>query len=250
MRAVLRLVALLGLACASPQPHAVERCPSLKQLPPRPSAQCQADPEAVAYEDRLAALLTSAAGPLALRVALDERSRVAAICAEGTSRGMENARARRSLAANLGDVWGLPPGPACLGGARIDIDRRRAKLVEIERTESACREEMRATGGAFSSTGGIRNSNVRSDGSPLERAIAPNACIGARLAWLFAEKRGSWWRFFARAPTKTGMLLFAPIEGAQPPPTEASLVANACAKRSERSELVACMQEQRWELLD
>jgi hypothetical protein len=244
MRAALRLAALLGLACASPQPYAVERCPSPKQLPPRPSTQCKAGPETVAYEDRLAALLTSAAGPLALRVALDGRSRVAAICAEGTSRGMENARARRTLAANLGDVWALPPGPACLAGTRIDLDGRRAKLALIERTDLQCRQEMRGTGGAPLGSG------TRSNPSAIDRAIAPNACIGARLAWLFAEKRGTWWRLFALAPANTTALLFAPIEGAQPPATAASLVATACAKLSERSELLACMQEEGWELLE
>ena len=246
MRAALRLASLLALACVSRQPGVVERCPSLRHLPPRPSERCEADAEVVAYQDRLAALLTSASGPLALRVVLDERSRVASLCAEGTVKGMGNARARRSLADNLGDVWALPPGPSCLAGTRIDVDRRHAKLVQIDRIEAECRAEMRATGAGRSNV-----SVARSEPSPTDREIAPNACIESRLSWLFAEQRGSWWRLSARARARTsGALLFAPMEGVQPPPAQARLVARTCTKLSERDALIACMQELRWELLD
>jgi hypothetical protein len=244
----LRIASLLALACVSPQPGAVERCPSLRQLPPRPSERCEADAEVIAYQDTLAALLTSASGPLALRVVLDERSRVASVCAEGTVKGMENARARRSLADNLGDVWALPPGPGCLAGTRIDVDRRQAKLVQIGRIEAQCRGEMRATGG---DPGRSNASIARNEPSPDDREIAPDACIESRLSWLFAEQRGSWWRLSARARGRSsGALLFAPMEGVQPPPAQARLVARTCAKLGERDALVACMQELRWELLD
>src|SRR5215475_6233006 len=239
MRAALRIAGLLALACASPQPRVVERCPSLKQLPPRPSELCEADAEVVAYQDRLAALLTSASGPLALRVVLDERSRVASVCAEGTAKGMGNALARRSLSANLGDVWALAPGPSCLAGTRIDLDRRHAKLVEIERIEAQCRGEMRATGGGVRSDGGYLASSSREEARPGEREIAPNACIEARLTWLFAEQRGSWWRFSARSRAHaSGVLLFAPMEGVRPPPAQARLVARTCRKLGELEALV------------
>jgi len=251
MRAALRLVALLAVACAATSPRAVERCPSLKRMPPRPSAQCEEDPEVIAFQDRVAALVTSASGPLALRVVLDDRSRVASVCAEGTARGMENARARRTLSANLGDVWALPPGPSCLAGTRIDLDRRHAKLVEIERTEAQCRGEMTATGGSSRADGGALQSSTRTTPSPVDRAIAPNACIEARLSWLFAEKRGDWWQLSARAYSKeSSALLFVPLERVEPAPAQARLVARTCAKLTEREALLVCMELQRWELLE
>jgi len=247
----LRLAALLALACASPSPYSVERCPSLRSLPPRPTDECAADPESVAYQDRLTALLTSASGPLALRAVLDERSRVASICAEGTARGMENARARRFLSANLGDVWALAPGPSCLAGRRLDLDRRHALLVRIERTEAQCRSEMRGSGGAFRQDGGQLQSSARGTPSALDRRLAPNACIGARLAWLFAEQRGSLWELSARARAgDPGVLLFAPMEGSAPPPAQARLVAYTCSRLGNREALLACMQLMRWELLE
>lgn len=251
MRAVLLLAALLTVACAASQQRLVERCPSLKRLPPRPTEQCEADPESVAYQDRVAALVTSTSGPLALRVVLDENSSVASVCAEGTARGMENARARRTLSANLGDVWALPPGPSCLAGRRIDLDRRHAKLAEIERTEAQCRGEMTATGGATRADNGAMQSATRMNPSAADRAIAPNACIEARLSWLFAEKRGTWWQLSARAYSKeSSALLFVPLERVEPAPAQARLVARTCAKLTEREALLVCMELQRWELLE
>ena len=70
-------------------------------------------------------------------------------------------------------------------------------------------------------------------------------------AWLFAEKRGSWWQLSARGRTSDpGVLLFAPMEGVSPPPALARLAAQLCSQRERREDLLACMQEQRWELLE
>jgi hypothetical protein len=40
------------------------------------------------------------------------------------------------------------------------------------------------------------------------------------------------------------------MEHAVPRPATPFLAADACARRSEQADLVACMREQRWELLD
>ena len=248
----LALLLVFAVCCAAPTPYSVERCPDLRRLPPRPDDVCAADAESVAFQDRLTALLTSTAGRLALRVTLDANSRVASVCAEGTARGMEGARSRRLVSANLGDVYALAPGPACLANRRIDLDRRQALLVQIDRTEVQCRGEMRSSGGALVvGDQGYNPSAARGDATALERRLSPNACIGARIAWLFAEQRGSLWTFSARGRSNDpGVLLFSPIEDAQPPAAPARLAAQLCEKQTTREALLACMHRQRWELLD
>lgn len=244
-------LAIAFAACAATPRATVAPCPNLARLAPPPSAECRESPEVSDYERTLGQAVAEVAGSMRVRVEFGERAAIASICAEPPHRSMRIPwRERRTLAEHLGALRAFPEGPACLASARLDLNRRNARLALIERIEWRCRDEARQA--ALQSQQDRTLPPVQEE---VTRRRTRVDCIWreetnpAEARWLFAEQRGRWWEFFTLVPYDRDALLFAPLETSDREPSHIDLVARECRKREELAQLTACMAEHRWELL-
>jgi hypothetical protein len=93
------------------------------ELPPLPDAACELDADVVDYRKDTVLTLWSYVGARSGRfpvvVALDARARIESLCLEeGVSLGR---RARQQLERATRTLRGMPPGPACLAGTRLEL---------------------------------------------------------------------------------------------------------------------------------
>lgn len=72
-----------------------------------------------------------------VRVEFDETARVRSVCVE-TPNPSDAWLARRHLAAQSDAIAKLPPGPPCLVGMRLDLNRYEATLAEIAYYQALC----------------------------------------------------------------------------------------------------------------
>jgi hypothetical protein len=86
------------------------------------------------------------------------------------------------------------------------------------------------------------------------KRVSPMGCLFRNAVkpesrWLFAKRLGSWWEFFDDIPDDSDVLLFAPMDDANPQPSHPDEVAVQCSKREELAQLIDCTTLHRWELL-
>jgi hypothetical protein len=191
--------------------------------------------ELAEYEASLADRIVPHAGRALVRVALDDEARVDAICvAEGPGYGP--GRARRALGERLDEIRALAPGPACLAGKRIDLNRYEAVEARMRAQETRCREQTRVTRESHGPT-------------PMRDRTAPGAygvyereyerCMEYDADWIALDQPGS-----------TRPALWARPEVPGPPGPDAHDTTRRCWRLSRVFEKrVACIEADGWERL-
>jgi len=211
-------VALWGCASAHPL---LPVCASIEQLEPPPDSKICEAPELDALRSDLSRIVEPEAGSLLVRVEFDETSKASKVCADG--RSAADAQARMALAGQLGEIMKHAPGPACLAGRRLDLNRRRSTLAEIERVEESCSEEMRHSTEAMFSVDLTTGTN---------RQYAD--CIARNADWVLIERSGQ-------------TLLFVKPDGAEAPPARAADTASRCSRDLDAQ--IACIEQDGFELV-
>src|SRR5262245_41210054 len=139
--------ALATSGCATAPQTWVVQCSAPPERPPRPSAECFADPASQRYAARLAGEVGDALsgsishpGSAAISVAFDADARVGDVC-------FESFRGRR-IAGRIPDtaerVQALPAAPACFAGRRPDFAWESDAVTdeEVHRATVECRREI------------------------------------------------------------------------------------------------------------
>lgn len=233
MRAgILTASSLLWLACVwvacadgSTAPRA-ERCAPLAELAPLASQECRESEEAIAFTDALQSVVEDSAYGMLVRTELDDGSRARTICADGAPNRRE-WKERLTLGSRLVDLVQMPPGPVCLAGKRVDLNRRAAKLAEVDETEFRCANHVRVTRDA-----------ERGHATPrfLDRALTN--CIQHEATWVLLYETG------VMQP-----LVFAKPEVVDPPPVPARDTVSRCGRVHVFEKRVACVEAEGWERL-
>jgi len=212
-----RLAGALALAvvaaCANTDVDANETplCGPVASLPPLPDAGgCDAQ-ALVAFASEVSKRAVPRMSRALVRVAFDETARVGWVCAEAPN-PRDAQRARRHIAARREAIAQLPPGPACLAGRRLDLNRYEAALGEMDYFGTLCTGQMEDF----------------------------NGCLEQHGDWIL-RKRIGWTRPF----------LFVAPEVPDPPDLDASDTVDRCwRKEGHRFEpQAACFVAGGWEML-
>lgn len=224
MLSILIVPLLLG-SCATRDYSNISECESLRELAPLPDAPCREDLETIAFEERLTEAMEDDLGSLLVRATLDDRSQVGSLCVDGPP-VPGGFRKRANISERFPEFAALPSGPACMGGRRIDLNRREAMRAKIKRRESECDSESQPVGVARSASG------ARVD----RRRIA---CMDYRANWIMLYELGR------RHP-----LIFAWPEILQAPKQTAGETRIKCNRKRRPEAIAACIVADGWELLE
>jgi len=227
LRAGLFTLIALCTACASPN---LENF-SYSELPQKPvlgGGTC--DAEAVAQlRESLRPILQQDLDSGLVRVVYDGNSQIESVC---VVRDEGSWRTRHALSDVLATTDSLPPGPACVGGHRIDLNRYQAKLAQIKRAKRECETQVNAT-----------ISTNRNSGMDLRQVAARELenCMAFKSDWVTID-RG------LKPP-----LLFGRPQLGPPPKVSARETVNRCVREtgpvSSIETQVACIQEDGWEMI-
>ncbi len=137
---------LVCLSCAdgSSGVPRVEQCAPLAELAPLPSPECREEAEARAFAQSLWDVIEDDAAALLVRFELGDAARVRSICADGMFARSE-WKTRRAIGTQLAKLMEVRAGPPCLAGRRLDLNRRAAKMAEVDRLEFECAGRARVT---------------------------------------------------------------------------------------------------------
>ena len=140
LASALALAALAALAaCAGVEvdPNETPLCGPVASLPPLPDAGACDGQALDAYASQLSDRAVTRMSGALVRVAFDDAARVGSLCVAAS-----NPRvawdARRHVAAQRDALAQLAPGPACLAGRRLDLNRYQAALAEIDYAGFLC----------------------------------------------------------------------------------------------------------------
>jgi hypothetical protein len=115
----------------------VPACAPVEQgLPAVDLTSCDAK-ELAAYRERLEDRLLPGSSRALVRIEFGEGAQVRAICVDEQT-GRDTSQARRNVARNWLERQKPPPGPSCLAGRRLDLNRYEAKLAETKSARSSC----------------------------------------------------------------------------------------------------------------
>jgi hypothetical protein len=141
--------ALLGCATSGePDGASVPVCAPIAELEPLPAEGACDENELTRYQGMLAETKLEKDHRAHVRVSFDEASRVSDVCVESEVGGVL-WQARRVIADRLDAIRGVPPGPACLAGKRLDFNRYDAKFAEIEYARTLCERQVGRRTGAL-----------------------------------------------------------------------------------------------------
>jgi hypothetical protein len=134
-------VGVVLLACAtqtsiSSLPYCVES-EEVRFLPDR---SCQDDPDFIAFRNEIEQLVISQAGPLLVRITLDDDAKISDACAvRGYGSGQWTARTR--LAGLLAPPATSLSGPSCAAGSSLEFNRAQATYELIRVIERDCERQ-------------------------------------------------------------------------------------------------------------
>lgn len=134
------VLTVLAIGCSDRA--ALPLCTRAESAIAEPNAGCREEAATVAFTGHLAGLLEPAAGGTRVQLLFGADARVRAQCAD-RSPGISGWRERRRLAEEAGAVHALPPGPGCLAGTRLALNRVAAREQEIDGEMLNCRERYR-----------------------------------------------------------------------------------------------------------
>jgi hypothetical protein len=133
----------LAAACATQQP-AIPYCTDAAAALPPAAPACASEPEARRVKQELSALAVPEAHWNLVRVAFDGESRVDAVCVE-RARYTDGWNARVKLSAREAELRAVAPGPACLAGTSLELNRLGARRAQIDVVAEDCRREATAS---------------------------------------------------------------------------------------------------------
>jgi hypothetical protein len=228
----LALGAWLGCASGGPDAAPAPTCGLLETLAPL-AQECEPG-ELAAFSAALAEPLGSAAGGALVRVELDDAAAVRSVCVEKAT-GYASGAARR-VGERLVALRSVPPGPDCVAGGRIDLNRYEAAEAKMRAQQTRCHEQTRVTRETHGPT-------------PMRDRTAPGAygvyereferCMEYEADWIALDQPGS-----------TRPALWAKPEVANPPGPDASETTSRCWRLSRVFEKrAACIEADGWERL-
>jgi hypothetical protein len=136
----------------------------------------------------------------------------------------------RGLAPQLEAIRALPPGPACLAGKRIDLNRYEAALAELNRARERCQRHVDATQPQWTVHG-------RDVEGIHDRDYA--RCLARADKWIVLQVPGS-----------TDPWIFAKPEIPDPPgPRRAKETVERCSRTTDLQWQVECIEREGWERL-
>jgi hypothetical protein len=129
-------LALLA-ACVTDDAVSVRSCPPLEASPPPADPALCEGRELADYTAELSDQIVVRNTRSLIRVGFDEAARVRSVCVDERV-GRHAWNARRDVAEQLVEMGEIPPGPACVAGKRIDLNRYEAKLAEAKEAQGWC----------------------------------------------------------------------------------------------------------------
>jgi hypothetical protein len=202
--------ALSFLACATVDVEKIPTCEPLASLPPLPDVRSCDAQELAEYASVLRKEAIAPASRALIRVQFDETSRVGAMCVEAAV-ARDAWSQRRHLAERSDEIANLDPGPRCLAGKRLDLNRYEATFAEIDNAARLCAGQM----------------------GPHDECIAQHG------DWIVRDRVG-WTRPF----------LYVRPKLAEPPKLSAIETAHRCARASQGFESESeCIQAEGFEML-
>lgn len=218
-----------AFACATLEYPDAPLCKDTAELKSLPEPECMAQPEAVAFRNRLKEAILKDARALLVRVTLDETARVQQLCiANHGSRGEYGARSQ--LSSRLAEFSALEDAPLCLADRRFDLNRRAAKLEQIKRRRATCTGEQGRIESAGSGLTGPESQIISGDNL---------ACLNHGADWIEVKQRG------LRHP-----LIFARSIVADPNRLSRTAARRKCLKLNNANQRIGCLEDSGWELLD
>jgi hypothetical protein len=211
----------------------VPSCGPLETLAPLPEecAPGELDEFSKALSDQVLRHARSAV----VRVELDAASLVRAVCVE-EGPGYAPASARRPHAEHHDPIHGLPPGPACAAGKRLDLNRYESALAKVREREARCEEQSRVTRETHGDTT-VRNARVRGAYGDYDREF--ERCMEYDADWIVLG-----------APGSTRPWIYVKPEIPDPPGPPAYDTASRCTRESRVFEKrAACIESEGWERL-
>jgi hypothetical protein len=129
------------LGCASIDIEKIPTCEPLASLQPLPDVRSCDVQELAEYASVLRKKAIAPASRALVRAEFDETSRVRAVCVEAAV-ARDAWSQRRHLAKQFEEIANLDPGPGCLAGKRLDLNRYEATLAEIGNAARLCAGQM------------------------------------------------------------------------------------------------------------
>jgi hypothetical protein len=124
-------------ACVTNDDASVRPCPPLEESPPVVDPAACDERELAEYTAELSDQIVDRNTRSLVRVGFDEAARATSVCVDERV-GSHAWNARRDVADRLLELGSIPPGPACVAGKRIDLNRYEAKLAEAKEAQSSC----------------------------------------------------------------------------------------------------------------
>jgi hypothetical protein len=205
------LVVFTGCASVDADPEQVPLCGAVASLPPLAEAGSCGEPELGDYAAAVSERLVARMGGALVRVAFDEAGRAESVCVEAANPS-DAWRERRHLAAHPDAIAKLPPGPACLAGRRLDVNRYDAAIANLAYFASLCRGQ----------------------------AVDFDGCLERHGKWIVRDRIG-WGRPF----------VFVAPEVPDPPELDATDTVRHCWRKANRrfEPQAECIQAAGWEML-
>ena len=126
------------LACATQtSTSALPYCVESEETRFLPDRSCQDDPDFIAFQNEIEQLVIQQAGPMLVRIHLDDDARISEACAvRGYGSGQWTAR--RRLAGLLAPPATSLSGPSCAAGSSLEFNRAQATYELIRIIERDC----------------------------------------------------------------------------------------------------------------
>jgi len=239
---------LAACGCATASGIAtVPRCDDPAERPPRPSAECFAEPDSQRYAAQLAGEVgnglsghVSHPGSAGLSVDFDASARVADVCYES----FEGGRIAQRIPDVALRVQDLPPAPPCFAGRRLDLAWE-SDAVTDEEVRIATAECRRATrrhrsrilfiheAQSCPEQRGCSGDEVRRRWAAADRAL--RACVLEHVPLVM------------RTGVGRETLVFDPAAHTTPDPGKALQAATVCDGLPQRQDVIECMDRRGWQ---
>lgn len=133
---------MAGLLLACSGREALPICTAVERSVARPDRSCVESAAGAAFRRGLADQVGSVAGGTRVHLLLDAQASVGSVCSDRSS-GTAGFGERVRLAERVAGLLDAAPGPACMAGRRLELNRLGARLREIDGEMLRCRREVR-----------------------------------------------------------------------------------------------------------
>jgi hypothetical protein len=239
--------ALTTSGCSHAPQTWVVQCSAASERPPRPTAECFADPASQYYAALLAGEVGDALsgsishpGSAALSVAFDGDARVGDVCFES----FRGKRIGGRIPDTAARVQALPAAPACFAGRRLDFAWESDAVTdeEVRRATAECRRETQPyrrhilfmlEAQSCYEPKGCSGREVRRRWDEADRAL--RSCVLGRVPLVM------------RTGITHEALVFDPAPDTTPDPDQAMRASKVCDGLPRPPDVIDCMQRRGWE---